>query len=159
MTSERTQETGYMTLIAGLLDILEEVNGMEVTEEMMHMNGKRRGEHVGKKLGKKTDPGRALKEFLDYARPYYDIEIGKENATGKGCIVHIRFKECMIKNLCRDRGLSIKNPLCRSTHGFIEGALSTMTGMQVVVNTPVAGWETCNSTVEFKQKKDRFRII
>jgi len=159
MTSDRTQETGYMTLIAGLLDVMEEVNGVDVTEEIMHMNGKQRGEHVGKKLGKNMEPQAAMNEFFEYVRTYYDIEIEKETATKNGCTADIRFTGCMIKNLCRDRGLSIKSPLCKSTHGFIEGALSTMTGMQVNMNTHTAGWDTCLSKVEFKQKRNKFSFL
>ncbi len=138
---------------------MEEVNGVDVTEEIMHMNGTRRGEHVGKKLGKEMEPGAAMKEFFEYVRTYYDIGIDKETATKNGYAADIMFRGCMIKNLCMDRGLSIKNPLCRSTHGFIGGALSTMTGMQVNVNTHTAGWDTCLSKVEFKQKRDRFRFL
>lgn len=159
MTSERSPGIGYMTLIAGLLDILEDVNGVEVTEEIMCMNGKRRGEHIGKKLGANKDPQTAIREFLEYIKPYYEIEIKNEKPTKNGYTSDIEVKNCLIKNLCKNRGLSIKNPLCKSTHGFIEGALSFMTGMQVDVNTPIAGWDICQSTVEFKQKRDRFHFL
>jgi predicted hydrocarbon binding protein len=148
-----------MALIAGLLEILEEANGVEVTEDMMYMNGKRRGEHVGKKLGAGKDPETALEEFIDYIKPYYEIDIKHQNATKKGYIADLQFKKCMVKDLCKDRGLSIKNPLCRNSYGFIEGALSFMTGMQVDIDIPLVGWDICQGTVEFKQKRDRFNFL
>jgi predicted hydrocarbon binding protein len=163
MKSENTNakgsvEIGYMTLIAGLLEILEEANGIEVTEDMMNMNGKRRGEHVGKKLGTNKTPEKALLEFIEYVRPYYDIEIIESKKTKNGFKADFKVNRCMIKDLCKNRGLSIKNPLCRSTHGFIEGALSFMTANQVDVNTPITGWDTCVGCIEFKEKRDPLRF-
>lgn len=142
-----------MTLIAGLLDILEEVNGVEVTEEIMFTNGKRRGEHIGEKLGTDKDPQTAIKEFLEYIRPYYEIEEKNGCANENGYTADIKIKNCLIKNLCMNRGLPIKNPLCKSTHGLIEGALSYMSGMQADLVSVVADWDTCLGTVEFKQKR------
>lgn len=154
MIPERTPETGYMTLIAGLLDILEEVSGVEVTEEIMLTNGRRRGEHIAEKLGTNKDPETAIREFIDYIRPYYEIHIRNEAPTDSGHISNILIKNCLIKTLCKNRGLPIKNPLCRSTHGLIEGALSSMTGMQVELDNVLAGWDTCEGAVEFKEKKN-----
>lgn len=154
MESIRSYEIGYMTLIAGLLEILEEANGIDVTEDMMYLNGKRRGEHIGKKLGADKDPHTALSEFIEYVRPYYDIEIIEENSTKNGSKAKIRVNKCLIKEMCKDRGISIKNPLCKSTQGFIEGALAFMSGMQVSEQTPLVNWETCHGTVEFKRKRD-----
>jgi predicted hydrocarbon binding protein len=159
MTSTCSSETGYMTLIAGLLEILEEANGIEVTEDMMYLNGKRRGEHIGKKIGVNKDPGAAIYEFIKYIRPYYEIEIIEEGSTKNGYKVEFRVNKCMIKELCKDRGIAIKNPLCKSTHGFIEGALSFMTGMQVSEDTRLANWETCQGSVEFKQKRSIFGLL
>ncbi len=154
MTPKRTSEIGYMTLIAGLLDILEEVNGIEVTEEIMLTNGRRRGEHIGEKLGTNKDPASAVRDFIDYIRPYYEISSINESPTDSGYKSDILIKNCLIKNLCKNRGLPIKNPLCRSTHGLIEGALSSMTGMQVELTNVLADWDTCEGAVEFKQKKN-----
>ncbi len=155
MAPKRTSETGYMTLIAGLLDILEEVNGIEVTEEIMLTNGRRRGEHIGEKLGTGKDPAAAIRDFIEYIRPYYEINSINENPTDSGYESDILIRSCLIKSLCKNRGLSIKNPLCRSTHGLIEGALSSMTGMQVELSDVLADWDTCKGTVELKQKKNR----
>jgi predicted hydrocarbon binding protein len=148
-----------MTLIAGLLEILEEANGVEVTEDMMYLNGKRRGEHIGKKLGADKDPHNAISEFIKYVKPYYEIEITEEGSTKNGYMAQIRVNKCLIKEMCKNRGISIKNPLCKSTQGFIEGALSFMSGMQVSEYTPLVNWETCQGTVEFKQKRDIFSFL
>ncbi len=153
MTLKRTSEVGYMTLIAGLLDILEEVNGVEVTEEIMFTNGKRRGEHIGGKLGTDKDPQTAIKELLEYIRPYYEIEEQNGYVDKNGYTANIKIKNCLIKNLCKNRGLPIKNPLCKSTHGLIEGALSYMSGMQVDLVSVFVDWNTCLVTVEFKPKR------
>ncbi len=154
MTSERTPEIGYMTLIAGLLDILNDVNGLEVTEEIMLTNGKRRGQHIGEKLGTNKDPQTAITEFLEYIRPYYEIEAENGCAAENGYTTDIKIKDCLIKNLCKNRGLPIRNPLCGSTHGLIEGALSHMSGMQADLVRVVADWDTCQGTVEFKQNRN-----
>jgi predicted hydrocarbon binding protein len=154
-TSKRSAEIGTMTLISGLLHILEEANGIEMTEDMMNMNGKRRGEHLGKKLGASKTPENALSEFIKYIQPYYEIEILNTEKTKNGYKAELKFNRCMIKDLCKNRGIAIKNPLCRNTHGFIEGALSFMTANQVDVNTPVFGWDICTGCVEFKEKRDR----
>ena len=159
MESLRSYEMGYMTLIVGLLEILEEANGIEVTEDMMYLNGKRRGEHIGKKLGAGKDPKTAISEFIEYVRPYYDIEITEEGNTKNGYMVQIQVNKCLIKEMCKNRGISIKNPLCKSTQGFIEGALSFMSGMQVIENTPLVNWETCQGSVEFKRKRDIFGFL
>lgn len=159
MESMRSYEMGYMALIAGLLDILEEANGVEVTEDMMYLNGKRRGEHIGKKLGADKDPHTAISEFIKYVRPYYDIEVTEEGDTKNGYMAQIRVNKCMIKEMCKNRGISIKNPLCKSTQGFIEGALAFMSGMQVAEYTSLVNWETCQGSVEFKRKRDIFGIL
>ncbi len=159
MESMRSYEMGYMTLIAGLLDILEEANGVEVTEDMMYLNGKRRGEHIGKKLGADKDPHTAISEFIEHVRPYYDIEVTDEGNTKNGYMAQIRVNKCMIKDMCKNRGISIKNPLCRSTQGFIEGALAFMSGMQVAEYTSLVNWEKCQGSVEFKRKRDIFGFL
>ncbi|HWQ96387.1 MAG TPA: hypothetical protein VN368_03330 [Candidatus Methylomirabilis sp.] len=159
MESIRSYEMGYMTLIAGLLEILEEANGIEVTEDMMYLNGKRRGEHIGKKLGVDKDPHEAISEFIEYVRPYYDIEITEEESTKNGYKAQIRVNKCLIKEMCKNRGISIKNPLCKSTQGFIEGALAFMSGMQVREHIPLVHWETCQGSVEFKRKRDIFSFF
>jgi predicted hydrocarbon binding protein len=159
MESFSSYEMGYMSFIAGLLEILEDANGVEVTEDMMYLNGKRRGEHIGKKLGAGKDPHTAISEFIEYVRPYYDIEITEQGNTKNGYMAQIRVNKCLIKEMCKNRGLAIKNPLCKSTQGFIEGALSFMSGMQVVENTPLVNWETCQGSVEFKRKRDIFGFL
>jgi predicted hydrocarbon binding protein len=159
MESMHSYEMGYMTLIAGLLEILEEANGVEVTEDMMYLNGKRRGERIGKKLGAGKEPRTAISEFIEYVRPYYEIEITEEGNTKNGYMAQIRVNKCLIKEMCKNRGISIKNPLCKSTQGFIEGALAFMSGMQVVENTPLVNWETCQGSVEFKRKRDIFGFL
>jgi predicted hydrocarbon binding protein len=159
MKSLHSYEMGYMTLIAGLLEILEEANGVEVTEDMMYLNGKRRGEHIGKKLGADKDPHTAISKFIKYVKPYYEIEITEEGNTKNGYMAQIRVNKCLIKEMCKNRGISIKNPLCKSTQGFIEGALAFMSGMQVSEYTPFVNWETCQGSVEFKQKRDIFGFL
>jgi len=157
----RSSKTEYMTLIAGLLEILEETNGVEVTEDMMFLNGKRRGENIGKKIGASKDPHTAISEFIEYIRPYQEIEITDEGNTKNGYKAKIRVSKCMIKELCRERGISIQNPLCKNIQGFIEGALSSMSGMLMKVGEykPLFNWETCQGSVEFKLKHEIFGFL
>lgn len=165
MTSESPSmnpaEMGYMTLITGLLDAMEELNGADITEEMMCTNGKRQGENIGKKIGENKDPQTAVKEFLEYIKPYYDIELKNQSVTESLHRADIQFKDCMIKKLCKNCGIHATKPLCLNTHSLFEGALSAMTGMKVEVNMPRSGCSnsSCEVTVEFKPKNDKFQFL
>ena len=159
MTSEITSELGCMTLVAGLLDILREVNGDEVTGDLIYMNFHQKGENFGEKIGKVKDPQTALKQFIEYIKFSFDIEIINENSKEKEYTADIRFKSCLIKDLCSNQGLSIKNPLCRSTNGLIEGALSFMTGKQVDLDISIVDMDICQGTIQFKKKRDIFHLI
>jgi len=159
MTSELTSELGCMTLVAGLLDILREVNGDEVTGDLIHMNFHQKGENIGEKIGKVKDPQTALKQFIEYIKFCFDIEIINENRTEKEYTADIRFKSCLVKDLCNNQGLSINNPLCRSTQGLIEGALSFMSGKQVDLDICSVDLDICQGTIQFKKKRDIFHFI
>ena len=161
MTSESTSELGCMTLVAGLLDILREVNGDEVTGDLIYMNFFRKGEKIGEKIGTDKDPQTALKQFIEYIKNSYDIdiEIINEESKEKEYTADIRFKKCLIKYLCKNQGLSLKTPLCRSTQGLIEGALSIMTCKQVSLDISIADWDICQGTVQFKKRRDIFHFI
>ncbi len=159
MTSELTSEQGCMTLIAGLLDTLREINGDEVTGDLIYMNFFRRGENFGEKIGTGKDPQTALKQFIEYIKFCFDIEIISENSKEKEYTADIRFKNCLIKDLCSNQGSSIKNPLCRSTQGLIEGALSFMTGKQVELDISIIEKDICQGTIKFKKKRDIFHFI
>jgi len=159
MTSELTSEQGCITLIAGLLDTLREVNGDEVTGDLIYMNFFRKGEKIGEELGKSKNLQTALKQFIEYVRFCFDIEIVNENLEEKEYTADLRFNNCLIKYLCSNQGLSIKNPLCRSTLGLIEGALSFMTGKQVDLDISSVDKDVCEGTIQFKKKRDIFHFI
>ena len=159
MTSELTPELVHMTLIAGLHDILMEVNGTEVTGDLIFMNFYRKGEKFGEKIGTGKDPQTALKQFIEYIKFCFDIEIISENSKEKEYTADIRFKNCLIKYLCSNQGSSIKNPLCRSTQGLIEGALSFMTGKQVELDISIMERDICQGTIQFRKKRDIFHFI
>ena len=160
MTSELTTELGCMSLIAGLLDILREVNGNEVTGDLIYTNFYRKGEKLGEKIGTGKDPQSAMKQFIEYIKFCFDIEIINENSKEEEeHTSDIRFKNCLIKDVCKNQGLSIETPLCRSTQGLIEGALSFMTGKQVDMDISVTDWDICQGTVQFKKKRDIFHFI
>lgn len=159
MTSELTSEQGCMTLIAGLLNTLREVNGDEVTSDLVYMNFFRKGENFGEKIGTVKDPQTALKQFIEYIKFCFDIKIINENLKEKEYTVDLQFKSCLIKDLCINQGLSIKNPLCRSTQGLIEGALSFMTGKQVDLDISIVDSDICQGTIRFKKKRDIFHFI
>ncbi len=128
---------------------------------MMCTNGKRQGENIGKKIGANKDPQTAVKEFLEYVKPYYNIELKHQSSTKSAHRADVQFKDCMIKKLCKNCGIYAKKSLCLNTHGLFEGALSAMTGMKVEVNMPRSGCETssCEVTVEFKPKNDKFQFL
>ena len=100
-----------------------------------------------------------MKQFIEYIKFCFDIEIINENSKEEEHTSDIRFKNCLIKDICKNQGLSIRNPLCRSTQGLIEGALSSMTGKQVDLDISIADWDICQGTVQFKKKRDIFHFI
>ncbi|MCD4797442.1 MAG: hypothetical protein K8R19_00335 [Methanosarcinales archaeon] len=159
MTSEFTSEQGCMTLVAGLLDTLREVNGDEVTGDLIYVNFFRKGENLGEKIGTGKDPQTALKQFIEYIKFCFDIEIISENSKEKEYTADLRFKNCLIKDICSNQGLSVKNPLCRSTQGLIEGALSFMTGKQIDLDISIIEQDICQGTIKFKKKRDIFHFI
>lgn len=159
MTSELTTEQGCITLISGLLDTLREVNGDEVTSDLIYMTFFRKGENLGENLGTGKDPQSALKQFIEYIKSCFDIEIVNEKPEEKEYSADLRFKNCLIKDVCINQGLQIKNPLCRSTQGLIEGALSSMTGKQVDLDISVVDNDICQGTIQFSKKRDIFHFI
>ncbi|MBC2701676.1 MAG: hypothetical protein HF976_09750 [ANME-2 cluster archaeon] len=148
-----------MTLIAGLLGTLREVNGDEVTSDLIYMSFFRKGENLGEKIGTGKDPQTALKQFIEYIKFCFDIEIISENSKEKEYTADLRFKNCFIKDICSNQGLSIKNPLCSSTQGLIEGALSFMTGKQIDLDISIIEKDICQGTIKFKKKRDIFHFI
>ncbi|HUW67805.1 MAG TPA: hypothetical protein VMW20_07120 [Candidatus Nanoarchaeia archaeon] len=159
MTSKLTTETGYMNIIVGLIDILEEVNGIEVTEDFIYTNFYRMGERLGKKFDTGKDPQTAMKEFIEYIKPLLDIEIINEYSIENEYKAEIKINNCLIKELCKQQGWNIKHTLCRSSHGFIEGAISSIMGKHLNFNISIADWDVCHGTMELKEKHDIFDFI
>lgn len=159
MTSKLTTESGYITLIVGLIDILEEVNGVEVTKDILYTNFYRIGERLGKGFDTGKDPQTVMKEFIEYIKPFLDIEIINEYYIGNEYKSEIQINNCLIKNLCKQQGWDIKHSLCRSTQGFIEGAISAIMSKHVNFNISVADWDVCQGTMELKEKRDIFDFI
>ncbi|TFH42911.1 MAG: hypothetical protein E4G94_05580, partial [ANME-2 cluster archaeon] len=138
MTSKLTTESGYMTLIVGLIGILEEVNGIEVTGDFIYTNFYRMGRRLGKEFDTGKDPQTAMKEFIEYIKPLLDIEIINEYYIENEYKAEIQINNCLIKKLCKQQGWDIKHSLCKSSHGFVEGAISTIMGKQVNLNISIA---------------------
>ena len=157
--TELTPELGYTALIEGLLDILREVNGDEVTGDLIYMNFFRKGEKIGEKIGTGKAPQPALKQLIQNIKHFFDIEIINENLTEKDYTADIQFKSCLLKDMCSNQGLSLRNPLCRSTQGLIEGALSFMTGKQVCLDLSVSEQGICQGALQFRKKRDIFHLI
>ncbi len=150
-TSDGTNEVGYMTIIEGLLEILNEVIGVEATEDIVYTYFQRRGENFGRKLGSNKKPQTAVKEFLKCFPISSEIISKKENFSENAYESNIQIKNDLITNLCNSVEPSMRKPLIRCTKGFIEGALSFMTCRKVNFDITSTNLDMCQGKVEFHE--------
>ena len=136
-----------------LFDMLVELHGIKMTKEFIYTRGKMKGLNFGKHLGKCDDPCSAIKNFNVHIQSNYDIKIdGKMDEKTPGNKEQISSKNGSTKNLRNNKKTASLNPLQINTQGFIEGALSFMTGMQanICINNPN------ENKIYFKQPKKHF---
>ncbi|MDO9516645.1 MAG: hypothetical protein Q7J10_01220 [Methanosarcinaceae archaeon] len=110
-----------------VFDMLMELHGIEMTKEFIYTYGKMKGKKIGKHLGKCDDPRSAIKNFSLHIQSTYDIKINEKALGNEG---QISSKNRLNKNLRNIKKTTSFNPNYINTQGFIEGALSFMTGMQ-----------------------------
>lgn len=127
----RDTTVGLIALIDDLVDTIVEKYGEDEASSIMYNCGNKLGYRVGKKCGHIKDIPDALETLVSYIMPYYEIEIDDVNDVDDETVANVSFEGCIIRMICEERGLEIPGPLCKSTKGYIEGALSHITGRNV----------------------------
>ena len=155
---EHAVETDYLKpieevieLLGGVIEVLEEANGVEVTEELLYDIGKNRGECIGKRLGTRKHPKTAIEEFIEYVKHCYAIEVIDQRGTEKEYTAKLQLNECMIKKMHGGWGGSMRSMHCKNINGLFEGALSFMTDMSVTASL-IADEDVCHIIMVFKKR-------
>ena len=103
--------------------------GGEKAKKVAHETGREIGVKLGKKLGKGGVMS-SLERFIEYITSYYQVtNLGVDQHADKYS-ASVRFDGCIIRKILGD-GYANHPTACRLTQGYIEGALSTMTGHKV----------------------------
>ena len=130
--SNNTQSStcrGEQFIIKGLLETIETSVGEEEAKGVAYQTGYKIGVKLGKKLGKGAVVS-SLDRFIEYIIPYYQVtNLGVDQHDDKH-LASVRFDGCIIRKILGD-GYANHPIGCRLTQGYIEGALSTMTGHKV----------------------------
>ena len=139
----RDTTVGLIALIDDLVDTIVEKYGEDEASSIMYNCGNKLGNRVGKKCGYIKDIPDALETLVTYIMPYYEIEIDDIDYVDDETVANVSFEGCIIRMICEERGLEIPGPLCKSTKGYIEGALSNITGRNVEMKHMGIGDDCC----------------
>ena len=138
-----------------LFGMLVDLHGAEMTEELIYTCGKMKGLNFGKQLGKCDDPQSAIKHIHTHIQSYCEINADDIKSKNEKCAEIINFKNGLIKKLLTRKQTVSLNPLHIRTQGFIEGALSFMTGMHVNVDIT----NPDKDKIHFKPEKNFFGFL
>ena len=102
------------------------------------------GEDAGRRLGIKAreqfgvieDVEEALDTFIHRTNMWYGYEIEVDHVEDNA--IYINVLESFIRDILRDRGLSVRSSLCKITRGYLQGALNEFTGKDVDIEVVVA---------------------
>ena len=130
--SNNTQSStcrGEQFIIKGLLETIETSMGEEEAKRVAYQTGYKIGAKLGKKLGKGAVAS-SLDRFIEFITPYYQVtNLGVDQHADKYS-ASVRFDGCIIRKILGE-GYANHPIGCRLTQGYIEGALTTMTGHKV----------------------------
>ncbi|MDO9517767.1 MAG: hypothetical protein Q7J10_06920 [Methanosarcinaceae archaeon] len=120
---------GEQFIIKGLLDTIETSMGYEEAKKVAYTTGFKIGTKLGTKLGSGGIVD-SFERFINYVTPYYQVtNLGIDQHPDRYS-ASVRFDGCIIRKILGEGYAS--HPIgCRMTQGYIEGALSTMTGRKV----------------------------
>ncbi len=127
--AQSTMCRGEQFIIKGLLETIETSMGEEEAQKVAYETGRKIGVNLGKKLGKGAVVS-SLDRFIEYITSYYQVTNLGVDQHGDKYSASVRFNGCIIRKILGD-GYANHPTACRLTQGYIEGALSTMTGHKV----------------------------
>ncbi len=156
MEDERYSRTGEAYIVRRLAREMTNELGEEKTLEIMYNAGRSLGEDFAAKKGGVYDPEEAL-EILrghtirsdSYAINVVDVYLGKD----EDYVAIIKIENCVIQRIVGQE-FKKRPPLCRFSRGYIEGALSRLTGLDVkerVFKSEDEPFPTCHGRITFSK--------
>ncbi len=127
--AQSTMCRGEQFIIKGLLETIETSVGKDEAKKVAYETGYSIGVKLGKKLGNGAVVS-SFERFIKYITPYYQVTNLGVDQSGDKYSASVRFDGCIIRKILGD-GYANHPIGCRLTQGYIEGALSTMTGHKV----------------------------
>ncbi len=120
---------GEQFIIKGLLETIETSMGSEEAKKVAYTTGFKIGTKLGTKLGVGSIVD-SFERFVNYITPYYQVtNLGIDEHPDRYSAA-VRFDGCIIRKILGE-GYAHHPIGCRMTQGYIEGALSKMTGHKV----------------------------
>lgn len=122
---------GLSFLTEDLLESFEASLGRDKANRAVYDKGYQRGSDVGFKLGREGNPIKALDRLIEHVSPFMKIRVVDTERSDNDVKATIEFNNCMIRRLIEIQGLPYPSIACENMRGYLEGALSKMTGMAV----------------------------
>ena len=108
----------------------------EVFVSMGEDAGRRLGEKARDQFGVIENVEEALDTFIHRTNMWYGYEIEVDRIEDGA--IYINILESFIRDILRDRKLSVHSSLCGITRGYLIGALKELTGKEVDIEVVVA---------------------
>jgi predicted hydrocarbon binding protein len=108
----------------------------EVFVSMGEDAGRRLGEKARDQFGVIENVEEALDTFIHRTNMWYGYEIEVDRIEDG--TIYINILESFIRDILRDRKLSVHSSLCGITRGYLKGALKELTGKEVDIEVVVA---------------------
>jgi predicted hydrocarbon binding protein len=156
---DRYSLAGEAYIVRGLAkEIIEEL-GEEKAEKIFYNAGKRLGEAFAGKKGSGYDPEEALEILKKHTvrGDYYTIGV-LEGYVEKDTnfVTAIQIVNCVVQRILGSE--FTKRPLlCKLSKGYIEGALSKLTGLEVkeeIFKSENEPFPTCHGRITFFKKQE-----
>lgn len=122
---------GLCFLAEDLIEGFETAIGRDKANRIVYDRGFERGSGVGFKLGRTGDPIKSLNRLIEFVSPFMKIKVVNTERSDDEIKATIEFNNCMIRKLIDIQGLPYPSIACEHMRGYVEGALTMMSGMHV----------------------------
>jgi hypothetical protein len=146
---------GLSFLAEDLLEGFETAIGRDKANRAVYDRGFERGSGVGFKLGRAGDPVKSLNRLIEFVSPFMKIKVVNTERNDFEVKATIEFTNCMVRKLIDIQGLPYPSIACEHMRGYVEGALTMMSGMHVkerVYESTVS--KKCLGVISFTYPKD-----
>ncbi|HHI30479.1 MAG TPA: hypothetical protein ENL17_02045 [Candidatus Methanoperedenaceae archaeon] len=159
MEDERYSRVGEAYIVRRLAKTIADELGEETAEKIMYNAGRSLGEDFAAKKGGVYDPAEALAILRahtvrsdSYSIDMVDGYVGKD----ENFVAIVKIENCVVQRIIGQEFK--KRPLlCRFSRGYIEGALSKLTGLDVkerVFKSENEPFPTCHGRITFSKRKE-----